>query len=61
MTTDAIASRIIDAKGFDATDAALRKAIGEQALAILHSSRKQLIVEQIGLGRGVRRKLRKES
>jgi hypothetical protein len=35
--TDAIAGRIIEAKGFDAADAALRKAIAEQALALLRS------------------------
>src|SRR5580700_6129279 len=57
MTTDAIAGRIIEAKGFDAADAALRKAIGEQSLALLRSFRKRGIVEQIGLGRGVRWKL----
>jgi hypothetical protein len=54
MTTDEIASRIIEAKGFDSADAALRKAIGEQALALLRSFRKRGTVEQIGLGRGVR-------
>ena len=32
-TTDAIAGRIIEAKGFDAADAALRNAIGEQCLS----------------------------
>jgi hypothetical protein len=57
LTTDAIAGRIIEAKGFDAADAALRKAIGEQALALLRSLRKRGTVEQIGLGRGVRWKL----
>jgi hypothetical protein len=54
MTTDAIASRVIDAKRFDAGDAALRKSIGEQVLALLRSFRKQGTVEQIGLGRSVR-------
>jgi hypothetical protein len=57
LTTDEIAGRIIEAKGFDAADAALRKAIGEQSLALLRSFRKRGIVEQIGLGRGVRWKL----
>jgi hypothetical protein len=38
-------------------DAVLRKAIGEQALALLRSYRKRGTVEQIGLGRGVRWKL----
>jgi hypothetical protein len=54
MTTDDIAGRIIEAKAFDAADAALRKAIGEQVLALLRSFRKHGTVEQIGLGRGVR-------
>jgi len=54
MTTDDIAGRIIEAKSFDAADAVLRKAIGEQVLALLRSFRKQGTVEQIGLGRGVR-------
>jgi hypothetical protein len=57
LTTDDIAGRIIAAKGFDAADAALRKAIGEQALATLRSFRNSGTVEQIGLGRGVRWKL----
>ena len=35
-------------------DAVLRKAIGEQALAMLRSFRKQGTVEQVGLGRGIR-------
>jgi hypothetical protein len=54
LTTDEIAGRIIEAKAFDAADAALRKAIGDQALALLRSFRKRGTVEQIGLGRGVR-------
>jgi hypothetical protein len=57
MTTDAITGRIIEAKAFDVADGVLRKAIGEQALAMLRSFRKQGAVEQIGLGRGVRWKL----
>jgi hypothetical protein len=54
MTSNEITERIIEAKGFDAADAALRKAIGEQALALLRSFRKRGTVEQVGLGRGVR-------
>jgi hypothetical protein len=54
MTTDDIAGRIIVAKGFDAADAALRKAIGEQPRALLRSFRKRGTVDQVGLGRGVR-------
>jgi hypothetical protein len=57
ITTDALAGRIIAAKGFDADDAALRKAIGEQVLALLRSFRKCDMVEQIGLGRAVRWKV----
>jgi hypothetical protein len=57
MATDQIAEQVIAAKGFDASDAALRKAISEQILALLRSFRKQGTVEQIGLGRGVRWKL----
>jgi hypothetical protein len=57
MTTDAIAGRIIEAKGFDAADAALRKAIGDQVVVLLRSFRKRGTVEQVGLGRGVRWKL----
>jgi sigma54-dependent transcription regulator len=49
ITTDEIASR-----GFDAADAVLYKAIGEQCLSLLRSFRNQQTVEQIGLGRGVR-------
>jgi hypothetical protein len=60
MTTDAIAGRIIEVKGFDAADAALRKAISEQALSLLRLFRKRGTVEQIGLGRGMRWKLASE-
>ena len=57
MTTDDIARQLIEAKAFDAADAVLRKAIGEQALTIMRSFRKRGTVEQIGLGRGVRWRL----
>jgi hypothetical protein len=57
MSTDEIAGRIIETKSFDAADAALRKAIGDQVLMLLRSFRKRGTVEQIGLGRGVRWKL----
>jgi hypothetical protein len=57
LTTDDIAGRIIEAKGFDKADAALRKAVGEQSLALMRLFRKRGMVEQIGLGRGVRWKL----
>jgi hypothetical protein len=56
-TTDEIAGRLIEAKSFDAADIVLRKAIGEQVLTIMRSSRKRGTIEQIGLGRGVRWKL----
>jgi hypothetical protein len=57
ITTDEIAAGIIEAKGFDAADAVLRKAIGEQSLALMRLFRKRGMVEQIGLGRGVRWKI----
>jgi hypothetical protein len=57
LTTDEIMSWVIKAKDFDAADAALRKAIGEQCLALLRSFRKRGSIEQIGLGRGARWKL----
>src|SRR5271166_3632998 len=60
MTTDDIAGRIITAKGFDTADTALRKAIGEQCVALLRSFRKRATVEQIGLGRSVRWQLAKQ-
>jgi hypothetical protein len=59
ITTDDIAGRIIEAKGFNAADAALRKAIGEQVLALLRLFRKRGTIEQTGLGRGVRWRLAK--
>jgi hypothetical protein len=46
--------RVIEAKGFDPADTALRKAIGDQCLALMRSFRKRGTVEQTGLGRGVR-------
>jgi hypothetical protein len=57
IATDEIAGQIIDAKGFDAADAALHKAIGEQAVTLMRSFRKRGTVEQIGLGRGTRWRL----
>jgi hypothetical protein len=54
ITTDDIAVRLIEAKGFDATDTVLRKAIGDQALTVMRAFRKRGTVERIGLGRGVR-------
>jgi hypothetical protein len=57
MATDQIAEQVIEAKGFDANDATLRKAISEQCLALLRLFRKRGAMEQIGLGRGTRWKL----
>jgi hypothetical protein len=57
LSTDEIAGRVIQAKGFDAADAALRGSIRDQVLAVLRSFRKRGMVEQIGLGRGVRWKV----
>jgi hypothetical protein len=47
-TPDEIAGRMIEVKGFDATDVALRGSIRDQALAVLRSYRKRQTVEQIG-------------
>ena len=52
LTTEAIAARVINAKGFDGGDRAMQKAIRDQVLTVMRSFRKQSIVEQIGLGRG---------
>jgi hypothetical protein len=57
MKTDEIAGQVIAAKGFDAADATLRKAIGAQVLWVMRAFRKRGTIEQIGLGRGVRWKL----
>jgi hypothetical protein len=54
LTTDEIAGRIIEVKRFDTADAVLRKAIGDQSLALMRLFRKRGTVEQIGLGRGAR-------
>ena len=61
LSTDEIAGRVIGAKGFDAADGALRKAVGEQALTMLRAFRKRGTVEQVGLGRGVRWKMASEA
>ena len=53
--------RVIEVKGFDTSDAVLRKAIGEQILKTLRAFRKRQTVEQVGLGRGVRWKLASEA
>src|SRR5690242_7709699 len=57
QTTEEIAARVIEAKGFDAADAALRGSIRDQVLTLLRSFRKRGLVEPIGLGRGLRWKL----
>jgi hypothetical protein len=41
QTTDEIAGRVIDAKGFDTADAALRGSIRDQVLTLLRSFREQ--------------------
>jgi hypothetical protein len=57
VTTAEIVGHVIKAKGFDATDAALRSSIRDQVLTLLRSFRKQHTVAQIGLGRGSRWKV----
>src|SRR5712672_1827783 len=44
QTTDEIAVRVIEAKGFDAADAALRGSIRDQVLTLLRSFRKRRII-----------------
>jgi hypothetical protein len=61
VTTDEIAAQIIKTKGFDAADAAMRKAIGEQALPTLRAYRKRGTAELTGLGRGTKWKLTNEA
>ena len=58
ITTDDIAAQVIAAKGFEAADSTLRGAIRDQLLTVLRSARKRETVEQIGLGRGIRWRLR---
>ena len=57
IATEEITGNVIEAKGFDAADAAMRKAIGEQILPVLQGFGKRGTVEQSGLGRGTRWKL----
>ena len=57
QTTEEIAGGVINAKGFDPADAALRGSIRDQVLTLLRSFRKRGMVEQIGLGRGLRWKV----
>jgi hypothetical protein len=54
MTTEAIAAHIIDAKGFDGGDKAMQRSIRDQVLTVLRTARKRGLVEQLGLGRGLR-------
>jgi hypothetical protein len=54
LSADDIVTAIIDAKGFNAGDAVLRKSLRIQLLTALRSMRKRGTVEQTGLGRGVR-------
>ena len=58
LSTDEVASLVIAAKGFDAAATALRAAIRDQAWTPLRAFRKRGTVEQSGLGREVRWKLR---
>jgi hypothetical protein len=60
LSTDELAARVIEGKGFGAADAVPRGAIREQVLTTLRAFRRGETVEQIGLGRGVRWKLAAE-
>jgi hypothetical protein len=57
ITTNEIAGQALTAKGLDAADAIMRAAVRKQALAMLRAYRKRGMVEQTGLGRGVRWRL----
>ena len=57
LPTDRITDAVIATKGFDAGDATLREAIRDQVIAKLRPMRKRGVVEQIGLGRGMRWRL----
>jgi hypothetical protein len=61
VTTDEIAGQVIAAKGFETTDSTLRAAIRDQLLTVLRAARKRGMVEQVGLGRGVRWKMASEA
>jgi hypothetical protein len=54
MSTDDLAARVGEAKGFDPADGVLRDAIRTQALLVLRSMRKRGMVKQTGVGRGLR-------
>jgi hypothetical protein len=55
--TDDIVTSIIEAKRFDPGDRALRGSLPHQVLTSLRPMRKRGLVEQMGLGRGVRWRL----
>ena len=57
IATDEIAAQVIAAKGFETADNTLRASIRDQLLTVLRAARKRGMIEQIGLGRGVRWKL----
>jgi hypothetical protein len=57
LTVADLAASVIAAKGFDAGDAVLRKALGDLVKATLAAMRRRGVVEKIGPGRGVRWKL----
>jgi hypothetical protein len=54
LKTDEIIDQVVVGKGFDAGDRVLRDAIRHQVAACLRAIRRRAVVEQIGLGRGVR-------
>jgi hypothetical protein len=54
IATDEIAAQVIAAKGFETADSTLRASIRDQLLTVLRAARKRGTVEQMGLGRGVR-------
>jgi hypothetical protein len=57
LSGDEIINQVLAAKGFEAADAVMRAALRKQAVTMLRAHRKRGMIEQTGLGRGVRWKM----
>ena len=57
LSADEIVGQVLAAKGYDLADAVMRGTVRKQALMMLRTYRKRGMVEQTGLGRGMRWKL----
>jgi hypothetical protein len=60
VSGDEITNQVLAAKSFDAADTVMRATLRKQALTMLRAYRKRGVVEQTGLGHGVRWKLADE-